>query len=98
MPDYRPLAIAAKNVNATEDTLIDFGRAGWIDLIVKDGYHFISGQGEYRVRFILHLRQKLELTNEEISIVLSNQKPPYSLDQVPSILARHAVERARPSC
>jgi hypothetical protein len=95
MPDYRRLTVAARNLQATEDTLIDFNRAGWIDVTVKDGCQFISGQDEYRARFILHLRQKLELTDKEISIVLSNQKPPYSLDQVPSILARHAAERIR---
>ncbi len=95
MPDYRLLSIAARNLNATEDELIDFGRAGWIDVTVKDGCQFISGKDEYRARFILHLRQKLELTNEEIGIVLSNEKPPYSLDQVPSILARHAAEGIR---
>jgi hypothetical protein len=95
MPDYRRLTVAARNLQATEDTLIDFNRAGWIDVTVKDGCQFISGQDEYRARFILHLRQKLELTDKEIGIVLSNEKPPYSLDQVPSILARHAAERIR---
>ena len=93
MRDYRPLANAAGNLHVTEDTLIDFNRAGWIDFTVKNGLRFLSGRDEYRARFILHLRQKLELTNEEIGIVLANQEPPFSLDQVPSILARHAAER-----
>lgn len=93
MRDYRPLAIAAGNLHTTEDTLTDFNRAGWIGVTVKNGCQYISGQDEYRARFILHLRQKLELTNEEIGIVLSNEKPPYSLDQVPSILAQDAAER-----
>lgn len=93
MRDYRTLAIAASNLHATEDALIEFNRAGWIDVTVKNGCQFISGQDEYRARFILHLRRKLELTNEQIGIALKNEKPPYSLDQVPSILAQDAAER-----
>jgi hypothetical protein len=61
-------------------------------VISKEGRAFVSGQDEYRARFILHLREKLKLTNKQIGIVLANEKPPYSLDQVPAILARHATE------
>ena len=95
MPDYRPLTVAAGNLQATENTLIDFTRAGWISVTIRHGCQFISGKDEYRARFILHLRQKLKLTDNEIGIVLSNEKPPYSLDQVPAILARHGAERTR---
>ena len=93
MRNYKPLAISAGNLHATEETLLEFNRVGWIELAVRNGCRFISGQDEYRARFILHLRQKLELTNKEIGIVLSNERPPYSLDQVPSILAQDSAER-----
>jgi hypothetical protein len=43
----------------------------------------------------MHLRHKFVLSNEKIDIVLRNEKPPYSLDRVRTILARH--ENAFPS-
>lgn len=93
MKAYRPLAVAAGNTRTEEETLLEFSRAGWIEVIFKDGRAFISGQDEYRCRFVLHLRHKLKLTDEQIGIVLANGKPPYSVDQVPAILARHSAER-----
>lgn len=92
MKAYRPLAIAARNSGADENTLLEFSRAGWIEVTWKDGHAFVSGQDEYRSRFILHLRQKLRLTDEQIGIVLENGKPPYSVDQVKEILAHAARE------
>jgi hypothetical protein len=93
MKAYRPLVVAAGNARTDEKTLFEFNRAGWIEVIFKDERAFISGQDEYRSRFILHLRQKLKLTDEQIGIVLANSKPPYSLDQVPVILARNLSQR-----
>jgi hypothetical protein len=93
MKTYRPLATAASNARTDEETLLAFQRAGWIEIVRKDGRVFISGQDEYRSRFILHLRQKLNLTDEQIGIVLVNGKPPYSVDLVPAILARSSAER-----
>jgi hypothetical protein len=90
---YQPLAVAAGHVGTNEQTLIEFHGAGWINVVSKEGKRFVSNQDEYRSRFILHLRQQLKLTDEEIGIVLTNEKPPYSLAQVPSILARHASKR-----
>jgi hypothetical protein len=92
MKAYRPLVVAAGNARTDEKTLFEFNRAGWIEVIFKDERAFISGQDEYRSRFILHLRQKLKLTDEQIGIVLENSKPPYSLHQVPVILARNASQ------
>lgn len=92
MKAYRPLAIAARNVQTDEDTLLEFHRAAWIEVTWKDGYAFVSGQDEYRSRFILHLRQKLKLTDEQIGLVLENGKPPYSVDQVAEILAHRAAD------
>jgi hypothetical protein len=88
MKAYRPLVVAAGNVRTDEKTLLEFNRAGWIEVIFKEERAFISGQDEYRSRFILHLRQKLQLSDDQIGIVLANSRPPYSLEQVPVILAR----------
>jgi hypothetical protein len=90
MNDYRPLTIAAGNVRSDEQTLLEFSRSGWIKVVVKDQNSFVSGQDEYRSRFILHLRQELKLSDEQIAIVLDHEKPPYSVKQVPAILARHS--------
>jgi hypothetical protein len=90
MKSYRPLTTAAGNARTDEQTLLEFSRTGWIEVIFKDGRGFVSGQDEYRSRFILHLRQRMNLTDEQIGIVLAEGKPPYSVDQVPAILARHA--------
>ena len=92
MKAYRPLAIAAGHIRTDEKTLLEFNRAGWIEVVLKGGAAFVSGQDEYRSRFILHLRQQLRLSNKEIGIVLANENPPYSLEQVPAILARNATE------
>jgi hypothetical protein len=87
---YQPLAVVAGHLGTVEQTLLDLEHAGWINVVSKDGKRFVSNQDEYRARFILHLRVKLKLTDEQIGIVLTNEKPPYSLAQVPAILARHA--------
>jgi hypothetical protein len=92
MQNYRALATAAQHIHASEEVLLEFGSAGWIDVVRKNGLLFISGQDEYRARFILHLRQKLMLDNKQILIVLTYQEPPYSLDQVPDLLAQHSAE------
>jgi hypothetical protein len=88
----RLLSTAAGNVKTDEQTLLAFHHAGWIKVASKDGNSFVSGQDEYRSRFILHLRLKLKLTDHQIGIVLENGKAPYALDQVSAILARHSAE------
>jgi hypothetical protein len=90
MTDYRSLTIAAGNARTDEQTLLEFYRAGWIKVVVRDERSFVSVHDEYRSRFILHLRQELKLSDEQIGIVLDNAKPPYSIRQVPAILARHS--------
>jgi hypothetical protein len=85
----RSLAVAAGNVQTDEKTLLAFHEAGWIKVASKNGLDFVSGQDEYRSRFILHLRLKMKLTDRQIGIVLENGTPPYSLAQVPAILAGH---------
>ena len=88
MKDYRSLETAARHVQATETTLVEFGRAGWIECVSKEGRIYISSQDEYKCRFILHLRSKLGLSDQQISIVLAKAKAPYSTEQVGEILER----------
>ena len=87
MKTYHSLEAAVKNVGTDKATLLEFGQAGWIEVVSKGGLVYISAQDEYRSRFILHLRQKLRLTDQQIGIVLANARAPYSLAQVPTILA-----------
>ena len=88
MKDYRTLATAARNAHTTEATLVEFGAAGWIEVVSKDGRTFISSQDEYRSRFILHLRKKLALSDKQIGLVLTDVKAPYSVEQVAEALGR----------
>jgi hypothetical protein len=89
---YQPLTTAAQNAKTSESTLLEFGQAGWIQVIRRNGCLFVSGHDAYRARFVLCLRQKLELTDRQIGIVLDHQGPPYSLAEVPAILADYADE------
>jgi len=87
--DYRSLETAARHVQTTEATLLEFGSAGWIEFVSKEGNIYISSQDEYRCRFILHLRLKLGLSDKQIGIVLAKAQAPYSQEQVADILGRH---------
>jgi hypothetical protein len=93
MQNYQLITNAAEHLRASEKTLLEFGRAGWIAVIPRNGCLFLSCQDEYRARFILHLRQNLRLTDEQITFVLANEEPPYSVEQVPGILNRHGAKR-----
>ncbi|HTA42662.1 MAG TPA: hypothetical protein VK789_09455 [Bryobacteraceae bacterium] len=86
MKDYRSLDTAARRVRTTEATLLEFGGLGWIEFVSKEGHTYLSGQDEYRCRFILHLRQKLGLSDQQIGVVLAKAKAPYSPEQVVDIL------------
>ena len=89
MKRYRLLEVAAKNAKTDVTTLGEFGRAGWIEVVSKEGCWYVSAQDEYRCRFLLHLRQRLRLTDEQSGIVLANAQAPYAVDEVREILARY---------
>ena len=88
MPYPRPIAYVASRISTTENELRDFATRGWISTKEENGNVFVSGRHEYKARFILHLRHRLGLTNEEIARVLDVQEAPYSLKDVPAILGR----------
>jgi hypothetical protein len=48
--DYRSLETAARHVQATETTLVELGRAGWIEFVSKEGRIYISSSDELNLR------------------------------------------------
>jgi DNA-binding transcriptional MerR regulator len=88
MPFYQPIAIAAQRLDVSIETLRELAAHGWVQIDEKDGNLFLSGRHEYKAKFILHLRQKLRLSDAEIAKVLDKERPPYSLQDVPEIIGR----------
>ena len=89
MPGFQQLSWAATGLLTDEATLLDLARRGWIKTVAKNGSVFIAADQRYRAKYILHLRQKKGLTDEQIEIVLSVQRPPYSSADVARILLDH---------
>jgi len=87
---HQPLSTAARTLQTDEKTLLDFAQKSWIQPIEKHGMIFLDGQQRYKARYILHLRIRRKLSDEQITLVLSVQGPPYSLDEVDEILAAAA--------
>jgi cyanophycinase-like exopeptidase len=85
------LSIAALTLKIDETTLLEFGRKSWIKMTEKGGVNFVDGHGRYKARYILHLRNRKHLTDNQINAVLSAQEPPYSVEEVDGILAREAM-------
>ena len=87
MNTYQLLSTIASNLNTSERDLLDLEHRNWIGSVTKNGNVFLSGRDAFKARFILHLR-RLNLTDEEIGLVLEAQDPPYSLAEIPRILGR----------
>lgn len=90
MPGYQPMSQAAAALLTKVETLVDFDRKGWITTVEKNGAVFLAADQRYRAKFILHLRDKKHLSDDQIELVLSVQRPPYSAAQVDEILRQHA--------
>jgi len=84
----QPIALVAARIETTQEELHELASRQWISTATVHGDEFISGKNEYKARFVLHLRHKLGLTNEEIEMVLDHQSPPFSLKEVGTILGR----------
>ena len=91
MPGYEPISAIASSLATEEATLLDFHRKGWIQARERGGTLFASADQRYRAKYILHLLQIKHLTNDQVQVVLENQRPPYSAAQVDEILKQHAV-------
>ena len=90
MPGFQQLSWAATGLQTEIATLQDFDRRGWIKTVEKNGRVYLAADQRYRAKYILHLREKKHLRDEQIELVLSVQRPPYSAAQVDEILRKHA--------
>ena len=93
MPGYQQVSVAATGLSTSVDTLVDFERKGWITTAEKNGMIYLAADQRYRARYILHLRNQKHLSDDEIELVLSVQRPPYSAAQVDDILRNRTDER-----
>jgi hypothetical protein len=93
MPGYEPIAAVAVGLLTDEATLLDFYRKGWIQARERRGTVFLSSDQRYRAKYILHLLETKHLTDDQIQLVLSVQRPPYSAAEVDQILKEHAPPR-----
>lgn len=88
MPQYRVLEDSAKKLGVAVDTLREFTDYGWISIEERNGYSYLAASQEYKARFILDLQRRRKLGTEEITRVLLDQRPPYSMQDVDRILAK----------
>jgi hypothetical protein len=86
---YQSIPAVAHNLGISEELIDTFLSRGWITAVQKDGLRFLPRHHQYRIRFIQHLREKMDLSDEQVSLVLRYEQPPYSLEQVESILQAH---------
>ena len=91
MANYMPVGVVARRLEISEAAFQEMLDLGWLKVEKKNGFSFLDGHQEYRARFILALREKKTLSNEQISFILAEQEPPYSFEEVDSILARMPV-------
>lgn len=92
MPFYTRLEDAAKSLSTTQEDLMELERRSWIAFTHFENTEvtYLRGHQQYRAKFVISLRDSLGLSPEQISKVLENQKPPYSLSTVQEILAKPA--------
>lgn len=90
MPHQIVLSTAAKKIASSEEELLGLADREWITPVAKGRFVYISGRDEYKARFILHLRHRLNLSDEDIQRVLDVQAPPYSLKDIPALLGQSA--------
>jgi hypothetical protein len=86
---YEPISAIAPGLLTDEETLLDFHRKGWIDTVQRGSTVFLSSDQRYRAKYILHLLQTKQLSDDQIQLVLSVQRPPYSAAGVDQILREH---------
>ena len=89
MPGYRPITAIAASLLTDEQTLLDFRHKGWIQMVERNGTVFVSADQRYRAKYILYLLHKKHLSDYQIQLVLSIQRPPYSAAEVDQIVKRH---------
>ena len=88
MPNFLSIGTVARHLAVPEAAVQEMLDLGWLNAETKNGLRFLNGHQEYRARFILALRAKKALTDQEISYVLAEQEPPFDFQKVDSILSR----------
>ena len=91
MPNYLSIGAVARRLAVQEAAVQEMLDLGWLKAETKNGIRFLSGHQEYRGRFILALRAKKALSDQEISFVLAEQEPPYDFQKVDAILNRMRI-------
>jgi hypothetical protein len=91
MPGYQAISLIAASLKTDEKTLVDFRRKGWIEAVERSNTVFLSAAERYRAKYILYLIQTKHLSDNQVRLVLSVQRPPYSAAEVDRILEQHAV-------
>jgi hypothetical protein len=91
LPGYQTIPVVAAGLQTEPETLLDFHRKGWIETVNRNNVMYLASDQRYRAKYILHLYNVKHLTDEQIQLVLSIQRPPYSAAQVDQILKDHAT-------
>jgi hypothetical protein len=84
---YTLLDRIAKKLGTDEDTLRSFRQLGWISIAEKGGMEYLAGRQEYKAKFILYLQRERGLDSRDITRVLAEQEPPYSVANVDVVLS-----------
>jgi len=87
---YQQISVVAASLRTSEETLLEFKGKGWIQTVTRNQAVFLAADQSYLSKYILHLRDTKHLSDEQIQLILSIQRPPYSAAQVDEILAEHA--------
>ena len=90
MPGYQLISVVAASLLTDEETLLEFHRKGWIRVVKRNEEVFLAADQRYRAKYILYLHGTKQLSDDQIQLVLSVQRPPYSAAQVDEILKTHA--------
>lgn len=92
MPGYQPISVVAASLQIDEKRLLDFRRKGWIQAVERNDVVYLAADQRYRAKYILHLCETKQLSDDQIQHVLSVQRPPYSAAQVDEILERRTLD------
>lgn len=91
MPGYQTMAVSATGLMTDEERLLDFRQKGWIKGVERNNMVFLSSDQRYRAKYVIYLLDERQLTDEQIHLVLSVQRPPYSAAEVDQILKSTAA-------
>ena len=86
---FQSVEIVARKTGISEDSIDEYVSHGWIEIVTRQGTTFLPAHQQYRLKFVHHLRTKMSLSEREVTTVLRFDSPPYSLANIPSILAKH---------